>query len=109
MMETSSTSKMVEETSPITFEGSLPIFRDHFPGNPLVPAFMQMTAIRERAGILLKCDPKRVEVISMKCIRPLLPDIQALLRFHSGTKSGTIHFELLAGDNVITHGDIRFR
>jgi 3-hydroxymyristoyl/3-hydroxydecanoyl-(acyl carrier protein) dehydratase len=108
-MDTPSDSQIFQKLSHITFEISHPIFRDHFPGNPLVPAFMQMTAVRKHAARLLECAPARVEVISIKFVRPLLPGIRASLRFQRSTKPEMLRFEILVHDDVITHGDFRLR
>jgi 3-hydroxymyristoyl/3-hydroxydecanoyl-(acyl carrier protein) dehydratase len=107
-MNTPSVPELLDLQMPVTFPGEHPIFRDHFPKSPLVPAFMQIARVREQVAALLQHAGERVEVHSIKFVRPLLPDCQAFLRLWLGSKPETFSFEIRLNDDVITHGEIRF-
>ncbi len=92
-----------------SFDGTASVFRDHFPGEPLVPAFMQLSAVRKYVARTLDHPPGQILVRNVKFIRPLLPDEEVTLRVESGTKAGHVRFELLRRDELVTHGDLGIR
>jgi 3-hydroxymyristoyl/3-hydroxydecanoyl-(acyl carrier protein) dehydratase len=92
-----------------SFDGQAAVFRDHFPDEPLVPAFMQISAVRRYVTQNLKYPPEQILVRNLKFIRPLRPDEEVSLRLKSGTKAGAVRFELVRGDEVVTQGELGIR
>jgi 3-hydroxymyristoyl/3-hydroxydecanoyl-(acyl carrier protein) dehydratase len=92
----------------LSFDGHAPVLQDHFPHLALVPAYMQLAAIRSHAALYLQCTPTRVSIQTIKFLRPLLPDRPVALRFERRPKPGALRYELKGEEGVVTHGDILF-
>jgi 3-hydroxymyristoyl/3-hydroxydecanoyl-(acyl carrier protein) dehydratase len=92
----------------LAFDESDPVFRDHFPGVPLVPAFMQLAAIRQNAAVHCQCPPECVVLRAVKFLRPLAPHQRAILRLQRLERSNTLQFEIVADEELVTHGDLLF-
>jgi 3-hydroxymyristoyl/3-hydroxydecanoyl-(acyl carrier protein) dehydratase len=96
----------VVNESTVSFDGNHPVFSDHFPGMPLVPAFMQLACVRRHAALLLGQPPNRVVVRSVKFLRPLVPDRSLKLLFRSNTQKSCMQFELMDNETRCTHGEL---
>lgn len=103
------TSGSVDSEYTLSFDGQIPVFKDHFPHLALVPAYMQLATIRSRAASYLQCTPTRVSIQTVKFLRPLVPDEPVVLRFEPKQKPGALRYELKGAGGVVTHGDISFR
>jgi hypothetical protein len=88
------------------FNGSLQVFKDHFPGAPLVPAFMQIALIREVFFSTYGSDAKRFSFRFIKFTSQLLPDTPVTITFENRISGGTA-FTLESGEDVVSAGEIR--
>ena len=66
----------------ITFDPAFTGFNGHFPGNPIVPAVCQLSAVEVLAHMALGHKDLNLATISlMKCRAPLLPNDTAAFTF----------------------------
>ncbi|MBR6057008.1 MAG: hypothetical protein IKP58_02440 [Victivallales bacterium] len=66
----------------ITFDPAFTGFDGHFPGNPIVPAVCQLSAVEVLTHLTLKCQDLKIVTISlMKFRAPLLPNDCATFAF----------------------------
>lgn len=85
---------------------SHPVLRDHFPGAPLVPAFMQLEAVRIASGPIFGASPVEVRFRSAKFLAPLLPGqpvMISLVRIGEGLAAS---FSIKAGGVLIAKGEV---
>lgn len=90
----------------ITFDGTDRIFVDHFPGNPIVPAFMQLERIRTLAAQSVGTLPERMRVKSAKFTKPIRPDRPLTVTFIATMKEGTCRFTIQDHDEIVTQGEL---
>ena len=75
----------------ITFNPAFTGFDGHFPGNPVVPAVCQLSAVEVLAHMALGHKDLKLATISlMKCRAPLLPNDTATFIFHILKEENTI-------------------
>ena len=75
----------------ITFDPAFTGFDGHFPGNPVVPAVCQLSAVEVLAHMALGCQDLKLSTISlMKCRVPLLPNDTAIFIFRILQEANTI-------------------
>ncbi|MBR5078875.1 MAG: hypothetical protein IKX30_09030 [Victivallales bacterium] len=75
----------------ITFDPAFTGFDGHFPGNPVVPAVCQLSAVEVLAHMALGHKDLKLATISlMKCRAPLLPNDTATFIFHILKEENTI-------------------
>jgi 3-hydroxyacyl-[acyl-carrier-protein] dehydratase len=65
-------------------DASHPVFQAHFPGNPLLPAFMQLDII---AAVI---DKEIDAVVTAKFVKPVLPETTLQYTIKEGSKSDRI-------------------
>ena len=66
----------------ITFDPAFTGFDGHFPGNPVVPAVCQLSAVEVLVHMALERQDLKLSTISlMKCRAPLLPNDTATFAF----------------------------
>lgn len=66
----------------ITFDKDFPGFDGHFPGNPVVPAICQLSAVELLAQRALQNDTLKTQrIATMKCRMPLVVDDCAQIAF----------------------------
>lgn len=82
-----------------------PAFAGHFPGTPIVPGVVlldtALQAIAKVSGIVLD----RCEISSVKFLSPVGPG-EPLVIQHEISASGTIRFDIMAGERKIASGSI---
>jgi 3-hydroxymyristoyl/3-hydroxydecanoyl-(acyl carrier protein) dehydratase len=89
----------------VTFDPALPLFVDHFPGAPLVPAFLQIQRVGACMVECLGIEPTRIKVRSAKFLQPLQPGVTAQLVIEPrGTSGGA--FALSVSGVVVTQGEL---
>lgn len=89
----------------VTFDPALPLFVDHFPGAPLVPAFLQIQHVGECVAGCFGIEPTRIKVRSAKFLQPLQPGVTAQLVIEPRGASGGA-FALSVLGVVITQGEL---
>lgn len=89
----------------IIFDGANPIVLDHFPGNPIVPAFVQLMHIRERVQAALNLTGERIRIKTVKFSRIIRPDRSLTLIVSAGVGPGAYRFALADGNEVATQGE----
>ena len=91
-------------------EPSLPLFEDHFPGSPLVPAYLQLAAIREEASKWLRCSTSQVKVKAMKYKRHLKPGSGVVISFEGragvDAREAALTVSLVLDGGVVTTGQL---
>ena len=91
----------------VLFPASAPFFPDHFPGTPLVPAFVQLAEVR-KAVLAWDGNPAaRIKVLRVKFLRPISPDQECLLQLKRVAGQRAIAFQLSYLGQEITQGDLR--
>jgi 3-hydroxymyristoyl/3-hydroxydecanoyl-(acyl carrier protein) dehydratase len=78
---------------------------EHFPGDPVVPAYLQLLHVREMACTFLNARPESMRVKSVKFLAPLKPEssVDVWLERRSG---GGVTFKLLRDGQIISQGEI---
>jgi 3-hydroxyacyl-[acyl-carrier-protein] dehydratase len=95
-----------------TFSTDDPIFRGHFPGNPVVPGVLLVEALAQTAGIAVgkSGTPLYLAAIkNMKFPSPCVPnETICLTAHHHGRVGGLIQCEVVArvGDRIVAEGMI---
>ena len=75
----------------ITFDPAFTGFDGHFPGNPVVPAVCQLSAVEVLVHMALERQDLKLSTISlMKCRAPLLPNDTATFILHIQKEENTI-------------------
>ena len=93
-------------TCSFSFDGQLPVFRGHFPKEPLVPAFLQLSTIRGYVSQHVTSAPDRILLRNVKFLKPLLPNEQVTLCLTQGLKANSLRFEVTRSGEQITHGEL---
>lgn len=88
------------------FNGAHPVFKDHFPGEPIVPAFMQMALVRKVFIETYGVESNAISIRTAKFTAKLPPDTPVTLTFEPRSPKG-IAFTLSHGDVVVSSGEIR--
>ena len=82
-----------------------PAFAGHFPGTPILPGVVlldiALQAIAETSGIALDT----CEISAVKFLSPANPGDELTLN-HSRLASGTLRFDIVAGERKIASGSI---
>ena len=82
-----------------------PAFAGHFPGTPILPGVVlldiALQAIAASNGITLD----QCEISSVKFLSPASPGDELLIQ-HTVSASGSIRFDILAGERKIASGSI---
>ena len=82
-----------------------PAFAGHFPGTPILPGVVlldiALQAIAETSGIALDT----CEISAIKFLSPVNPGDELTLN-HSRLASGTLRFDIVAGERKIASGSI---
>lgn len=82
-----------------------PAFAGHFPGTPILPGVVlldtALQVIAKASGIVLDC----CEISAVKFLSPVGPG-DALIIQHEISASGTIRFDIIAGERKIASGSI---
>lgn len=88
-----------------SFSGTHPVMGEHFPGAPVVPAFLQLQQVRELACSVLDARPERVRVKSVKFLVPLQPECSVAVCLERKSR-GILAFKLLRDGQTITQGEL---
>ena len=83
-----------------------PVLRDHFPASPIVPAFMQLEAVRIASEPLFGGSPAEVRFRSAKFLAPLLPGQPVLISLVRSSDGRVVSFSIKAGSILITKGEV---
>ena len=82
-----------------------PAFAGHFPGTPILPGVVlldiALQAIAAASGIALDT----CEISSVKFLSPAKPGDELIIQ-HSLSASGTLRFDIVAGERKIASGSI---
>ena len=79
-----------------------PVFRGHFPGNPIVPGVMLLEWVQREIAQVLGRAPSAVRIRESKFFTPLAPQQRAKLSFEPGT--GRCTFEIDTEGTRIARG-----
>jgi len=79
-----------------------PVFRGHFPGNPIVPGVMLLEWVQRELAQVLGRAPSALRIRESKFFTPLAPEQRAQLSFEPG--AGRCSFEIGADDTRIARG-----
>lgn len=88
------------------FDPSLPFFVDHFPGNPIVPAFHQLSRVIDAASSWLGVIPTRMKMRGVKFLRPIEPGNVVEFTFTPSSASTGGSFSILHEGELVTQGDL---
>lgn len=88
-----------------SFSAEHPVMSEHFPGDPVVPAFLQLLRVSEMACTFLDIRPEKLRVKSVKFLAPLRPEcsVDVWLERRSGD---SLAFKLLHAGQTISQGEI---
>lgn len=84
----------------------LPIFADHFPGMPIVPAYLQLTRIREAISHWLQSSKSRIKVKGMKYRKQIPPGREVLISLQREAPHDLISVTLSLDGEVVTSGQL---
>lgn len=87
---------------------NLPYFDGHFPGRPVVPAFVQLGWVLAFAREKLRLSSQLTSISSAKFLRPLLPAGNYHLEMQYTDSLGQLRFTLRGGDELCTSGKFSF-
>lgn len=82
---------------------SLPIFKDHFPQNPIYPAFLQLEWVRESLVDMGEVD----SFLNVKFLKSIVPNDTIFLMINN-VRPFACDFTILVNSEVATKGKIRF-
>lgn len=88
-----------------SFLGGHPVMSEHFPGDPVVPAFLQLVRVREMVCAFLDTRPESVRMKSVKFLAPLKPDCSVDVWLERKVGGG-VTFKLLHDGHTISQGEI---
>jgi 3-hydroxymyristoyl/3-hydroxydecanoyl-(acyl carrier protein) dehydratase len=91
----------------LLFAASSPFFDDHFPGDPLVPAFVQLAEVRKAALAWKGLSTARIKVGKVKFLRPMSPDQEYHLILKQSEGQQSITFQISSPEQEITQGELR--
>lgn len=86
-------------TSTVKLSLHSPMFADHFPGTPILPAFRQLQLVREIIG---KHGKNIASFQNVKFLHPISPDRE--FRLEIGMQHGFADFQILDAQQVMTKG-----
>ncbi len=86
----------------LTVPADHPVFRGHFPGNPIVPGVMLLEWVMREVAQVLGRAPAALRVRESKFFTPLAPLQQAKLSFEPG--AGRCVFDIQSGETRIARG-----
>ena len=81
---------------------SLAIFEEHFPGNPILPAFLQLAWVRK----CLQQFGKVESFLNVKFLKPILPGNKLQLKIKN-MKQKDYSFIILVDNHIATKGQTR--
>lgn len=87
-------------------QSSHPVLQDHFPLNPLVPAFIQLEAIRQLVSAWSEVSAGDIRFRNVKFIAPLLPERDAEIVMQRAANPATLLFSLSVDGETLTRGEI---
>ena len=95
----------------LVFSGQSLFFADHFPGFPLVPAFIQLEAIRKE--VLKWQVPRRndggvcsIRMSKVKFLGPIGPDEECVLELQCKSGANSVQFRILGHGELKTSGEV---
>lgn len=83
-----------------------PVLRDHFPGTPIVPAFMQLEAVRAASEALLGGTLAEVRFRAVKFLAPLLPEQSARISLTRSESGRGVSFSMTVNGALLTKGEL---
>lgn len=87
-------------------EPELAIFKDHFPGMPIVPAYLQLARIRDEVSHWLQCSVSRVKVKGMKYRGHIIPGCEVVMSFERSSAEQLISVTLSVNGELVTNGQL---
>lgn len=93
----------------IRFDPELPIFKEHFPTDPIVPAYLQLARAREEAARWLGHPVSLVTVKGMKYRGLITPGREVSMRFEKRAGDDVISVSLVIDGEVATTGQLVLR
>ena len=84
----------------------LPIFQDHFPGMPIVPAYLQLARIREEISYWLQRSSSRIKIKGMKYKQQIPPGREVLISLQREALDGLISVTVSLDGEVVTSGQL---
>lgn len=104
----SSESVLTHQTT-ILFDPEQPIFKEHFPSAPIVPAYLQLARARDEAARWLGCPVSLVTVKGMKYKGLITPGREVLMRFEKRASEDVISVSFILDGEVATTGQLVLR
>lgn len=102
-------------TFSVALNSAHPIFKAHFPGNPIVPGVCQLAMVEELAGECLKRRMQMVRLSNVKYLSVLTPvetaSLDVVLTAVKTLPNGdtSVKAELRSGDRVFTKMSLELR
>lgn len=89
-----------------SFPAEMRVFEDHFPGTPIVPAFVQLMEVRRAVGAWLGVSVREAQIKRVKFLQPIQPEQMVELNLEQRSLGEVISFSLDISGRVLTQGEI---
>ena len=86
--------------------GSHPVLQDHFPGHPIIPAFMQLEAVRDLIESWEGVSPGEVRFRNVKFVAPMEPDREAEIVVNRAAGRAPMSFSISVAGEMVTRGEV---
>lgn len=95
----------MKKQTPLKIPTNHPAFAGHFPGTPIVPGVVLLDEVMYVIAVDTGLTATALQLSSVKFLSPLKPDETVIIQ-HEQLASGTLKFEVLAGNRQIVIGSL---
>jgi len=88
--------------------GDLPIFTDHFPAVPLVPAVLQIGWVVDLARVCLQVDEPFRGILAVKFRRPVRPGMVLDVSLENDPDQAQVQFDFVVDGQPVSSGRLSF-